>query len=97
MTLALYDPSASTKILADASAFGLEAVLLQKSESTGKPVAFGSHSMTETEQRYAQVEKDALATAWACEKFAGFIIGNHIEIESVQSQAPNSPSRIQRP
>ena len=81
-TLALYDPSASTKVSADASAFGLGAVLLQKSESTWKAVAFASRSMTETERRYAQVEKEALATAWACEKFADFIIGKHIQIET---------------
>ena len=37
--------------------------------------------MSETERRYAQIEKEALATTWACEKFADFIIGKHIEIE----------------
>jgi len=65
VTLALYDPAAPAKISADASAYGLGAVLLQKSESTWKPVAFASRSMTETERRYAQIEKEALATTWA--------------------------------
>ena len=80
-TLALYDPTAPTKISADASAYGLGAVLLQRYESW-KPVAFASRSMSETERRYAQIEKEALATTWACEKFADFIIGKHIEIET---------------
>ena len=81
-TLALYDPTAPTKISADASAYyGLGAVLLQRYESW-KPVAFASRSMSETEHRYAQIEKEALATAWACEKFADFIIGKHIKIET---------------
>ena len=30
--------------------------------------------MTSTEQRYAQIEKEALATTWACEKFADFVL-----------------------
>ena len=80
-TLALYDPSAPTKISADASAYGLGAVLLQKFD-TWKPVAFASRSMSETERRYAQIEKEALATTWACEKFADFVVGKHIEIET---------------
>ena len=61
ITLALYDPSAPTKIFADASAHGLGAVLLQRFDSW-KPVAFASRSMSETEIRYAQIEKEVLAT-----------------------------------
>ena len=82
-TLALYDPSAPTKISADASAFGLGAVLLQKLESTWKAVAFASRSMSETRASVRpNLEKEALATTWACEKFADFIIGKHIDIET---------------
>ena len=80
--LTLYDPEAAAKISADASSYGLGAVLLQKSESTWKPVAYASRSMTDTERRYAQVEKEALATTWACDKFANYILGKKIEIET---------------
>ena len=38
--------------------------------------------MTDTEQRYAQIEKEALAIIWACNKFCTFIIGKHFEIET---------------
>ena len=38
-TLVLYDPAAPTKISADASTFGLRVVLIQKHESTWKPIA----------------------------------------------------------
>ena len=41
--------------------------------------------MTETERRYAQIEKEALAVTWACEKFADFVLGCHFEIETDHS------------
>ena len=80
--LALYDPEASSKVSADASSYGLGAVLLQQSGQVWKPVAYASRSMTETERRYAQIEKEALAVTWACDKFANYILGTHFLIES---------------
>ena len=77
-----YDPSAETKISADASAYGVGAVLLQKSDGHWKPVIYASRSLTDTESRYAQIEKEALATTWACERFSDYILGKHIEIET---------------
>ena len=34
--------------------------------------------MTETESRYAQIEKEVLATTWASEKFAMYILGKKV-------------------
>ena len=58
--LALYSPSLDTMISADASSYGLGAVLLQKHCEEWKPVVFVSRAPTETEQQYAQIEKEAL-------------------------------------
>ena len=80
--LALYDPQAETKISADAASFGLGAVLLQQTRDSWRPVAYASRSMSETEKRYAQIEKEALATMWACEKFSDYNLGKHFQIES---------------
>jgi len=80
--LAFYDPAAETKVSADASSFGLGAVLLQKSGEVWKPVAYASRSLSETEQHYAQIEKEALATTWACEKFSTYLIGKMFDIET---------------
>ena len=56
--------------------------MLQQSHGSWKPVTYASRSMTETEQRYAQIEKEALATTWACEKFSNYLLGSHFEIET---------------
>ena len=65
--LVLYDPQADTKISADASSRGHGAVLLQKNQQEWRSVAYASQAMLETETRYAQIEKEALAITWACE------------------------------
>ena len=80
--LVYYDSAADTKVLADASSHGSGAVLLQLHNNSWKPVAFASRSMSETELRYAQIEKEALATTWACEKFRDYLIGKKFSIET---------------
>ena len=80
--LALYDPSAKTKISADASAYGLGAVLLPKQQDQWRPIAFISCSLSETELRYVQIEKEALALTWALEKFSEYTLGKVIQLET---------------
>ena len=80
--LALYDPNAETNVSADASSFGLGAVLLQSKNSTWKPFAYASRSVSDAEKRYAQIEKEALATTWGCEKFSTYLIGKSFKIET---------------
>eukprot|EP00731_Ephydatia_muelleri_P038245 Em0690g2a len=87
--LAHYNPQCEVKISADASSFGLGAALLQKENNEWRPVAFASRRMTETEQRYAQIEKEALAIIWACDKFSCFVIegGSKFTDQEVESFA----------
>lgn len=81
-TLAFYDPSAETKISADASSFGLGAVLSQQAEDGWHPVAYASRSLTPTEKRYAQIEKEALAAMWASERFSDYVTGKRFILET---------------
>ena len=82
--LALYDPGAETMVSADASSFGLGAVIMQRPDASSqwRAVAFASRTMTETEVRYAQIEKEALALTWACEKFSMYLIGRSFTLET---------------
>ena len=81
--LAMFDPNLETVVAADASSFGLGAVLQQKqSDGEMKPVAYISRSMTATEQRYAQIEKEALAFTWACERLSDYLLGLKFHIQT---------------
>ena len=81
--LALYDPQALSKVSADAFSFGLGTVLLQQQGGQEwRPLSYASRSMSETEKRYAQIEKKALAVTWACEKFNDYILGSTFLVES---------------
>ena len=55
--MSFYDPHMHTTLVVDGSPFGLGAVLTQD----GKPIAYASRSLTAVEQRYSQIERDALA------------------------------------
>ena len=41
-----------------------------------------SRSLSETEQRYAVIEKEALSVTWACERLSEYILGLQVTIET---------------
>ncbi len=102
--LKFYDPEKSTRISADASQYGLGAVLLQQHDEQWLPVAYASRALTSAESRYAQIEKELLASMYACERFHQYVYGQTFEVEtdhkplvSIMSKPLNDcPIRIQR-
>ena len=62
----------------DASQYGLGAACLQEVN----PVAYASRSLTQTETRHTQIEKELLAVVFACYKFYDYIYGKPVVIET---------------
>lgn len=76
--LQYFDSSKAVTLQCDASGTGLGSVLLQD----GKPVAFASRTLTNTERNYAQIEKETLAILFGCMRFEQYIIGRLVTIQS---------------
>ena len=82
--LTIYDPNKEIKVNADASSYGIGAVLLQKQNiNDWKPVSYVSRALTDTETRYSQIEKECLTFTWTCERFSDYILGKPIIGETV--------------
>ncbi|GFN78567.1 retrovirus-related pol polyprotein from transposon gypsy [Plakobranchus ocellatus] len=70
----------------------------------GRPITFASKSMTETESRYANIERELLAVVFALERFHTYVYGKHVTIFSDHKPLENiqyknlakAPPRLQR-
>ena len=77
--LAYFNPRQPVKLSVDASPKDLGAVLLQNDH----PMAYASRALTDTQQRYPQIEKEMLAVVYGCTKFHDYIYGMlKVEVES---------------
>ena len=79
---AYFDPEKETEILVDASPVGLAATLSQVDPQTEERhvITYASRSLTATEQRYSQTEREALAVVWACEHLHSYVYRKPITV-----------------
>ena len=87
--LAYYDVTKPVVIQCDMSKSGLGKALLQE----GCPVAFSTRVMSQTEQNYAQMEKELLVIVFACKKFDQYIFGRTDVV--AESDDPTTGNNIQ--
>jgi len=98
--LSYFDNDKQTTLNADASSTGLGAVVMQE----GKPIAYGSRTLTSSEKHYANIERELLAIAWGVQKFHTYLYGrqvivetDHKPLEAIFKKPLNeAPPRLQR-
>lgn len=67
-------------IQADASSFGLGALLTQHIEGKEHVICYLSRSLSRQERNYSTVEKECLAVLWAIEKLRPYVEGSHFTV-----------------
>ncbi|UYV61159.1 K02A2.6-like [Cordylochernes scorpioides] len=70
-----YDATLPLCLATDASQIGVGAVLSHIIEGQERPIMFASRTLSEAEQNYSQIEKEALAIIYGVTKFHQFIYG----------------------
>ena len=98
--LACYDPEKENVIQSDANQRGIGCVLMQD----GKPVCYASRSLSNTESRYSNIERELFVACWPLERFNHYVFGkqvlietHHIPLESIwKKNIPSASPRLQR-
>ena len=76
-----YDPELPLVLATDSSSYGLGAVLSHCTvEGEEWPIAYASRSLSETEKKYSQIEKEALSLVWVVKKFQTYLEGCHFTL-----------------
>ena len=104
--ISCYDlnPATPTILQCDASQIGLGVWLRQDSNGLEQRVAMASRSLTDTEKRYSNIEKECLAIVLGLEKFEYYLYGREVVIETHHSpleqifkkNIAEAPVRLQR-
>ena len=97
--LRYYDLRKPMTVQVDASQRGLGTCLLQECE----PIAYASKSLTDTETRYANIERELLAIVFTCQQFNTYVLGRPFTVESDhkplemihQKSLASAPPRLQ--
>ena len=74
---AYYDPEKDNVIQSDASLKGICCILMQDS----KPVCYASRSLSDTESRHSNIERELLAASLSLERFNHYVFGKRVVIK----------------
>ena len=104
--MSYFDINKETLIHVDASPVGLSAILSQRNKGSTEShiMAYASKSLTDTEKRYSQTEKEALAIVWGIEHFHLYVYGapfilytDHKPLELIYDNPMSKPpARLER-
>lgn len=75
LELGIFDPSHETIVFTDASPTSLGSALVQKNGPTCRVIEFAAKTLTATERKYPQAQREALAAVWAVERYYYFLSG----------------------
>ena len=88
--MSYFDKNKQTFVTVDASPVGISGILSQKPRNgdvdSQQIIAYASRALTDTENKYSQTEKEALAIVWAVEHFHLFLYGS--EFTLITDQKP---------
>ncbi|KAL1447741.1 hypothetical protein WDU94_005516 [Cyamophila willieti] len=98
--LSYYDVRKPIVLTVDSSKDAVGACILQE----GKPIAYASKSLTETQKQWAQIEKELFAIWFGCFRFHQYVYGQQVTIESdhkplitiFKKALADIPNRLQR-
>ena len=70
-----YRPGRETLVICDGSPDGIGGALLQKTTDGYQPVHYVSRSLKDTEKRYSQIEREALAAEFSTRRLQMYLLG----------------------
>lgn len=103
-THGFFDVNDGTTLYTDASPHALGAVLVQTNKKgENRIISFASKALTETEKKYAQTQREALAIVWATEHFYYYLLGQRFTIKTdaqgvkfIFERGGEAPKRVMR-
>ncbi|KAI0986043.1 hypothetical protein GJ496_008463 [Pomphorhynchus laevis] len=76
------DEKSPLKLMCNACEVGLGAVLMQNKSKEFFPIAYASRLLSSSEQRYAQIDREALALVFAVQQFNHYLAGRKFTLQS---------------